>query len=104
LGLATIVPALTPNTAAVMVSGLLFGAVFLSVVASSTALVRHNLPASQWATGISAFTMVFATGQIMGPVVVGWISDGPGGLARGLVFSAGALWLGAALAWRQKPL
>jgi len=104
LGLATIVPAWTPNAVAVMASGLLFGAVFLSVVASSTALVRHNLPASQWATGISAFTMVFATGQIIGPVVVGWISDGPGGLARGLVFSAAALWLGAALAWRQKPL
>ena len=104
LGLATIVPALTAHDAAVMASGLLFGAVFLSVVASSTALVRHNLPASQWATGISAFTMVFATGQIIGPVVVGWISDGPGGLARGLVFSAGALLLGAALAWRQKPL
>jgi hypothetical protein len=72
LGLATIVPALTPNSVAVMASGLLFGAVFLSVVASSTALVRHNLPASQWATGISAFTMVFASGQIIGPVVVGW--------------------------------
>jgi len=104
LGLATIVPALTADDAAVMASGLLFGAVFLSVVASSTALVRHNLPASQWATGISAFTIVFATGQIIGPVVVGWISDGPGGLARGLVFSSGALLLGAALAWRQKPL
>jgi predicted MFS family arabinose efflux permease len=104
LGLATIVPALTPQSGAVMASGLLFGAVFLSVVASTTALVRHNLPASQWAAGISAFTIVFALGQIIGPLVVGWISDGPGGLARGLVFSAGALWLGSALAWRQKPL
>jgi len=37
-------------------------------------------------------------------LVVGWISDGPGGLARGLVFSAGALWLGAALAWRQRSI
>ena len=104
LGVATIVPALTAHAGAVMVSGLLFGAVFLSVVASTTALVRHNLPASQWAAGISAFTIVFAMGQIIGPVVVGWISDGPGGLARGLVFSALALLLGAALAWRQKPL
>ena len=104
LGLATIVPALTTHSAAVMASGILFGAVVLSVVASTTALVRHNLPAAQWAAGISAFTIVFAVGQIMGPLVVGWISDGPGGLARGLVFSAGALWLGAVLAWRQKPL
>jgi len=91
----------------VLLSGLVFGAVFLSVVASTTALVRHNLPPAQWAAGISAFTIVFAAGQIVGPTVVGWIADGPGGLAgleKGLVFSALALWVGALLAWRQKPL
>jgi MFS family permease len=104
LGLATIVPALTQWWPMVLMSGLVFGAVFLSVVASTTALVRHNLPPSAWAAGISAFTTVFAAGQIVGPAVVGWIADGPGGLARGLVFSAGALWLGALLALRQKAL
>ena len=104
LGLATLAPALTAAWPVVLGSGLLFGAVFLSVVASTTALVRHNLPASQWAAGISAFTIVFAAGQIVGPTVVGWIADGPGGLARGLVFSAAALWLGALLAARQKPI
>jgi predicted MFS family arabinose efflux permease len=104
LALATVVPALTAAWPPVLLSGLLFGGVFLSVVASTTALVRHNLPASEWAAGISAFTTVFAAGQIAGPTVVGWIADGPGGLARGLVFSAGALALGALLAWRQRPL
>ena len=104
LGVATILPALTQSWPVVLASGLLFGAVFLSVVASTTALVRHNLPASAWAAGISAFTTVFAAGQIIGPTVVGWIADGPGGLARGLVVSALALWLGAAMAWRQKAL
>ncbi|MGZ5179407.1 MAG: YbfB/YjiJ family MFS transporter [Ramlibacter sp.] len=104
LGAATLVPALTSAWALVLASGLLFGGVFLSVVASTTALVRHNLPPAQWAAGISAFTIVFAAGQIAGPTVVGWIADGSGGLARGLVFSACALWLGAALAWRQRPL
>jgi predicted MFS family arabinose efflux permease len=104
LGLATVLPALTASWPVVLVSGLLFGGVFLSVVASTTALVRHNLPPSQWATGISAFTIVFALGQIVGPTVVGWIADGPGGLARGLVLSALALWLGAVLAWRQRAL
>ncbi|NBW51916.1 MAG: MFS transporter, partial [Betaproteobacteria bacterium] len=43
-------------------------------------------------------------GQIVGPTVVGWIADGPGGLARGLVFSACALWVGSALGLRQKAL
>jgi MFS family permease len=87
-----------------MFSGLLFGGVFLSVVASTTALVRHNLPQAAWGQGISAFTTVFAAGQIAGPTVVGWIADGDGGLERGLVFSACALWVGAALALRQRRL
>lgn len=104
LGCATVLPALTAAWPLVLLSGVVFGAVFLSVVASTTALVRHNLPPAQWAAGISAFTIVFAAGQIVGPTVVGWIADGPGGLARGLVFSALALWVGALLAWRQKPL
>ena len=104
LGVATILPAITGAWPVVLASGLLFGGVFLSVVASTTALVRHNLPQALWASGISAFTIVFAAGQIVGPTVVGWIADGPGGLARGLVFSACALWVGALVAWRQKPL
>jgi predicted MFS family arabinose efflux permease len=102
LGLATLLPALTQAWGWVMFSGLLFGGVFLSVVASTTALVRHNLPQSAWGQGISAFTTVFAAGQIVGPTVVGLIADGAGGLERGLVFSSCALWLGAALALRQR--
>lgn len=104
LGLATLLPALTQAWGWILLSGLLFGGVFLSVVASSTALVRHNLPQSAWGQGISAFTTVFAAGQIIGPTVVGWISDGAGGLERGLVFSSCALWVGAALAVRQRRL
>ncbi len=104
LGVATILPVLSNAWALVLLSGLLFGAVFLSLVASTTALVRHNLPPAQWASGIAAFTIVFAAGQIVGPTMIGWVSDGPGGLARGFVLSAVALWAGAALALGQRPL
>jgi len=104
LGVATLIPVLATAWWVLLLSGVLFGAVFLSVVASTTAFVRHNLPADQWAAGISAFTIVFAVGQIVGPTVVGWIGDGPGGLERGLLFSALALWLGSAVAWLQPPL
>ena len=104
LGVAIVLPALTQNFLLFLISGALFGGVFLSIVASTTALVRHNLPQSAWAKGISAFTIVFAAGQIVGPTMVGWIADGDGGLERGLLVSALALWLGSALAWRQKPL
>lgn len=104
LGVATLLPVLSASAPVALVSGVLFGGVFLSVVASTTALVRHNLPSARWAQGISVFTIVFAAGQIVGPTVTGWISDGPGGLARGLVASAMALWLGAVLASRQHAL
>ena len=104
LGAATILPALTAAAPLVFASGVLFGAIFLSVVASTTALVRHNLPTHAWSSGISAFTTVFALGQIVGPSVIGWIADGPGGLQRGLIYSALALFIGALLASRQPAL
>jgi predicted MFS family arabinose efflux permease len=103
LAVATLLPALVTQPLVAFVSGLLFGGTFLSAVASTTAFVRHNLPASHWAKGISAFTIVFAFGQIVGPMVIGWVSDGAG-LARGLVYSALLLAVGAVLAACQKPL
>jgi predicted MFS family arabinose efflux permease len=104
LGVATILPVLTAAPPVVFASGLLFGGIFLSVVASTTALVRHNLPDHAWSSGISAFTTIFAFGQIIGPSAIGWIADGAGGLQRGLVFSALALFAGALLASRQRAL
>jgi len=89
---------------AVFVSGALFGAVFLSVVASTTAFIRHNLPSAAWPSGIAAYTIVFAAGQIVGPTLTGWIADGSGSLTRGLACSAAVLAAGAALAALQKPL
>ncbi len=104
LALATALPVLWPTRPAVFASGLLFGGVFLSVVASTTALVRHNCASAAWPAGIAAFTIVFAFGQILGPSLVGAIADGPGGLERGFVWSAAALALGALLGLLQPPL
>ena len=104
LALATVLPVISPHPVAVFGSGALFGAVFLSVVASTTALVRHNLAVAAWPRGIAAFTIIFALGQIAGPSLVGLIADGPGGLARGLALSAAMLALGAGLALAQRPL
>ena len=104
LGVATLLPVLADSLAVALVSGVLFGGVFLSVVASTTAFVKHNLPQAGWASGIGAFTIVFAAGQIVGPVLAGVLADGPGGLGRGLLVSALVLWTGAALASRQRAL
>ncbi len=103
LAVATLLPVLSVHPLALVASGVLFGGVFLSLVASTTALVRHNLPADAWPAGIAAFTIIFAGGQIAGPTIVGWLADG-GGLSRGLACSALFLAVGAVLAMRQKPL
>jgi predicted MFS family arabinose efflux permease len=102
-GAAAVIPAFTMSSPLLLVSGLGFGVAFMSVPAATTAFVRHNLPPSLFGAGISAFTVVFAGGQIIGPTLVGWVADGEGGVARGMILSAIALWLGAALAWRQEP-
>lgn len=104
LALATLAPVLGTQALVALGSGALFGAVFLSVVASTTALVRHNLAPADWPAGISAFTIVFAAGQIVGPSLVGHLADGAGGLRAGLAVSAAVLALGALLATRQKAL
>lgn len=110
LAVATLLPVLGATLAppwpgvVAFVSGSLFGGVFLSVVASTTALVRHNLAPAQWPAGISAFTIVFAAGQIVGPSLVGRLADGAGGLGAGLALSAAVLALGALLAALQRPL
>jgi predicted MFS family arabinose efflux permease len=104
LALATALPVLGAGVGAAYLSAALFGSVFLSVVAATTALVRHNTDAVAWPAGIAAFTIVFAFGQIVGPTLVGWVADGPGGLRAGFASSAAALALGALLAWRQQPL
>jgi len=104
LAAATLIPVWSREPLWVYASGALFGSVFLSVVASTTALVRHNLPAAAWPSAISLFTIVFAAGQIVGPALVGWISDGEGGLLRGFAVSAALLAAGSLLALGQRPL
>lgn len=104
LAVATVLPVLSSHPLVVFTSGALFGSVFLSVVASTTALVRHNLSPRSWPAGIAAFTIVFALGQIVGPALVGWVADGEGGLALGLALSACCLAAGAVLGLGQRPL
>ena len=104
VAIATLVPVLSVRPIAVFASGLLFGAVFLSLVASTTSLVRHNLAPAAWPAGIAAFTIVFAAGQIVGPSAVGFIADHFGGLRAGFACSAAVLALAALVATRQRPL
>ncbi|MDB5888098.1 MAG: YbfB/YjiJ family transporter [Rhodocyclales bacterium] len=102
-GLAALLPLCSTSMTMAFVSSVLFGACFISVVSSTTALVRHNLAATQWPFGIALFTSIFALGQIVGPTLTGWLSDS-GGLEKGLLFSGCTLLAAAVVAMRQRAL
>jgi len=86
----------------VMSSSMLFGSSFVVAVASTTAFVKHNYPRNQWSIGIRFFTILFATGQIIGPFLIGFIADHLGGLRVGLLVSTIILLTASLLAYRQK--
>jgi predicted MFS family arabinose efflux permease len=85
-----------------LLSALVFGVSFLIVPTAITAFVRHALPHSAWPSGIAVFTVVFATGQIIGPLVSGALADLLGGLQVSLGFSAGLLMVAALCSWLQR--
>jgi predicted MFS family arabinose efflux permease len=86
----------------VMSSAILFGSSFVVAVSSTTAFVKHNYPRNQWSIGIRFFTILFATGQIIGPFLIGFIADHLGGLRMGLLVSTIILLTASLLAYRQK--
>ena len=86
----------------VLSSAILFGSSFVVAVASTTAFVKHNYPKNQWSIGIRFFTILFATGQIIGPFLIGFIADHLGGLSVGLLVSSMILLTASLMAYRQK--
>ena len=94
-------PLLGSSLPIMLLSAIFFGLGFLPIVTAITALVRKFLPVAVWPLGLSIFTMVFAVGQALGPILTGYISDQTGGLEAGLGASAAVLLLGAVVAWRQ---
>lgn len=97
-----ILPLVSGGFLVALASAALFGSSFLAVVTATTVLVRRSLPAGAWPTGIAAFTILFATGQCVGPIVSGAVSDSFGGLKTGLGLSAIILVAGALVALAQR--
>jgi predicted MFS family arabinose efflux permease len=94
------VPLFSSQFGWMLFSALCFGS-FLSVVAATTSLARRYLPQQAWGAGIALFTVVFAAGQSLGPVLSGALSDQAGGLQVGLAWSALVLFVGMGLALLQ---
>jgi MFS family permease len=81
------IPIVFRQPAALLASVVLVGASFFMVPASIAAFTRRMLPPSLWATSMNAFTMVFALGQALGPVMAGWLAD-TAGMNAAMLFGA----------------
>lgn len=93
--LGTALPLASQNFPVLLLSAVLVGGSFFMTPGAMMALARKTLPQSLWAKAMNFFTMIFAIGQALGPVVAGWIADTYGmnaAMAAGaavLVFAAG---------------
>ncbi len=74
-----------------VLSAILFGGSFLALISAITRQVRQVSPADRWPTVMSIVTAIFATGQLIGPVLTGAVADLPGGLWLGLAGSGAVL-------------
>jgi MFS family permease len=85
-----------------VLSALLFGGAMFTVPTAVTDLARTSLPKAAWGSAVAVFTVVFAIGQMIGPVVTGWLADSTGSLVAGLAVSAGTLLAASAVAMLQR--
>jgi MFS family permease len=87
---------------ALVVSAALFGFGFFMVPGAVAGLVERTLPREAVGGASSAFTIVFAVSQMLGPALAGWVSDLMGTLRAGLGLGVVILATGACLALVQR--
>ncbi len=85
-------------------SALLFGGAMFSAPSSVSSFIKRALPKPACGSAMATFTVMFAAGQIAGPMAIGWAADLTGSLAGGLAVSAALLALGAVIALGQRDL
>jgi predicted MFS family arabinose efflux permease len=90
-----LLPVLAPAAWSFVASAVLFGGTFLAFIAAITRQVRAVIAAERWAAVVGNVTVLFASGQLVGPTLTGMIADLPGGLALGLGLAGGLLALAA---------
>jgi predicted MFS family arabinose efflux permease len=84
-------PLLSGSRAAAYASAIVFGGSFLSVITAVTSFARRVAPPEAWTKAIAALTVAFGIGQCVGPLLSGYLSDGPNGVRLGLQLSAAIL-------------
>ena len=102
---ATLLPLTLENSASLLLlSAGLFGLSFFIAPTAITSFARKNLTEGLWGRAVSMFTIIFALGQIIGPVFAGLIADATGSLGHGMAAAGLILFAAAAISALQRPL
>lgn len=94
---------LSTDPVAMLLSAVLFGGSFLAGPAAMTIVVQRQLPPSSWTAALSLMTVGFASGQTVGPILAGAISDATGRIEEGFWVSAVLLGVAACVSLVQRP-
>ncbi|CAN7534025.1 YbfB/YjiJ family MFS transporter [Rhizobium sp. LjRoot30] len=89
---------LLPAGSAPLIGGLLFGATFLMITAYGLQIGRRLSPESP-RRAFAIMTAAFGIGQIIGPLVAGWLAEATGSFALPTLVAAGVLVVCALLVW-----
>jgi predicted MFS family arabinose efflux permease len=104
LAVGATLPLISASFAVMAVSAALFGSAVLIPPAAVTAFARRSLPPSALSSAVATYTVAFAVGQCIGPVLTGVIADATGSLFAGLAASVAVLLCAAAMAACQSDL
>ncbi len=85
-----------PSPAAPLIGGLMLGATFIMVTAYGLQIGRALAPQSP-RKALAFMTAAFGVGQIIGPLVAGWLAQGSGSFGLPTLLAAGVLLFCAAL-------
>ena len=102
LGVGAAIPLYSTTLLAMLLSAFVFGVAMFTAPTAVTDLVKTSLPRTAWGSAVAVFTVVFAVGQAIGPVLAGWLADATQSLRAGLAGSVAILLAASALAMLQR--
>ena len=102
LSVGAAIPLVNTSLPAMILSALIFGAAMFTAPTAVTDLVKTSLPRTAWGPAVAVFTVVFAIGQAIGPILSGWLADATQSLSAGLAGSVAILLAASAAAMLQR--